>query len=213
MRGKEFLITALCLALFTGILFGIGITNAFIDQQTVGRVFPTLFWGGTFFIGILSIGRAYSYELTFQTRCAFQTQKNLLFPFIFSKILSTSIIILLSSITFAFVLSGLLGVQRFDFITLITILLPFSIAFSSLGILLTALTSTVIHSVTLFSLLMLPLLVPLFFACSELTYICFSEKKSSLSLVFSSPWWTLLVLMDVVYLFASASLYPTVIKE
>ena len=213
LREKEFLFSAINLSILIAVLMSSAILNAFIDSETTTRLFPSLFWIGAFFIALLSLGRAVGYEHQFHTAQIIATKKNLLTPYYLAKVTSTAFFVFITSTVFLLLLSVLLNQTSYLTSASLIIIVGFSIGFSTVGILLSNLTNSASTKELLFSLLMLPLLFPLFFACSELSYLARRTPIHQDWSVLSSPWFTLLILINLVYLWASSFLFPHVIKE
>jgi heme exporter protein CcmB len=213
-RHKEFFLTALSFALFIGVLIGLSVTNAFIAAETITRIFPTLFWLGAFFLSILSIGRSYACEERLKAPRAFQSDPNLVTAFFLAKITSACLTTILAHAMFLFTLSVLLNMHSLNIVFFLPLIVLYSIGFTTLGIFLTALTASAPSAATLFGLLILPLLFPLFFAASELTHIIISAQElRPLQHLLESPWLTLLALIDGIYIFIGTLLFPAAIKE
>jgi heme exporter protein B len=213
-RRKEFLISSVSLSVFIGVLIGFSFANAFINHELIERIFPTLFWLGAFFISILSIGRSYAYEERLNAPVAFQNEKNLVQAFFLAKVVSAILIVTFANIIFLLTLSALLNITTLNFALFGLLIALYSIGFCSIGILLSALTSSSQSSVTLFSLIILPLLFPLFFSVSELTHILIhASHVEAFSMIIASPWLTMLALIDGIYIFTTSILFPSVIKE
>lgn len=209
-RAKETLSITLGMALLLGTLTAIGVNSAFISIGTVKTIFPTLFVLTFLFSSTLTITRSFEYEYRdnpLQAVIMTGVSPQLIY---ISKFLVNSLVVLLGLFVTAATLSLLLNVDLvafggsfafisilmvFGFVGISTLLIPITFASKLRGVIL--------------PLLLLPLLFPILFAGLELLAALFD----GIPLDISSPWVSLLIGFDVLYVALGMSLFEQVVTE
>ncbi len=210
LRTKETLSITLGMALLLGTMTAIGVNSAFISIATLKTIFPTLFVLTFLFSSTLTITRSFEYEYRdnpLQAVIMTGVSPQLIY---LSKFLINSLVItlglLVTSITFSLLLNVdliALGLpfafisvlMVFGFVGIATLLIPITFASKLRGVIL--------------PMLLLPLLFPILFAGLELLAALFEGIPFDMS----SPWVSLLIGFDVLYVALGMNLFEHVVTE
>lgn len=209
-RTKETLSVTFGMALLLGTLTAIGVNSAFVSMSTVKTIFPTLFILTFLFSSTLTITRSFEYEYRenpLQAVVMTGVSPQLIY---LSKFIVNSLVVIVGLLVTSLTLSLLLNVDLiglglsfafvsilmvFGFVGIATLLIPITFASKLRGVIL--------------PLLLLPLLFPILFAGLELLAALFD----GIPLDVTSPWVSLLIGFDVLYVALGMNLFEQVITE
>lgn len=209
LRAKELLLSLFVLSLILVTVFSLGLQGAFINQQTMLRIFPLSIWITFIFAATVSISRSFEYEVEYGALDGLlQLGINPIVIFL-SKFISNTIIITLNVLFLEIALCLFLDIS--PHVIFPSILIPtffVSSGYSSLATLFSALTQYGRVRSLLLPLILLPLLFPLYLAALESTHEILLSRFG-----WDSPWSTLLLTLNVVYILSSTFLFEYVVKE
>lgn len=209
-KGKEMLGVMLPLSILLSVVVSSGVGSAFLPPAGVERLYPACLWVVFVMTGTLTLERSNDPELREKAFEGVMSTGVSLSTVYLSKVASgfllTSTVQLFSATLLAVLLN--VGAGRVAGpLMLLTFLVV--LGFCALGVLTSAMTGAARLRASLLPLVLLPLLFPLFFAAVELT----SALLASGNLPAESPWLSLLIGLDVVYLALGINLYPHVLSE
>jgi heme exporter protein B len=209
-RTKETLWATIGMAFLFGVVTSLGLNTAFLSPMQVKSVFPVLLVLNFLFAGILTISRSFEYEFKQGALVAListQISPSLVF---FTKFLSNLLVSFLGLAVLYLTNISLMNIQMVPshpeiliimsllvvgFVALSTLLIPFTLSSQLRGIML--------------PLVLLPLLFPLLFGSLELVYVALDGNSIDLT----SPWLSLLIGFDVIYLALGMVLFEQVVTE
>ena len=211
LRSREMLVLAFALSILLSVIVSAGLANAAIENEAMCRVFPTVLWIVFLFTATLSIERSFEHE---REHCALEGLLLLseVSPasFYLSKLLSNFVFMFLAQIFGLFLLGGLLSVSIFGrsgellFSSLLVVF-----GYCSIATLLAAVSFQGRLKGMLLPIILLPLLFPIFFAASEITgELLVANRFDSMS-----PWLSLIIGLDVLYVFLGINLFGQVVRE
>ena len=209
-RTREVLVPFLSLFTILAVSTALGLQTVFIDQQTVNRLFPVLFFLIFIFSSTVASGRNFENEISLRALDGLLvtgTDPALIF---ISKFFSLATVNFFGGLVFFFLLSLLIGTSVSGILGLATlIILVTSIGLSALATLLCGVSAESRIGPSLLPLLLIPLALPLIAGGIELM----SDLMAKHSLALDSSWLLLLYLIDLVYLLLGINLYQFVVKE
>lgn len=210
LRTKESLSVLVATSILLSTLVSYGVQGSFIEPETVGKLYPTLFWLICIFASTLSISRSFEYEAegsAMEGVLLTGVSPSLIF---LSKFLINFILSWLGYLIIHFVLAGLLGVTiKTQEGTHYIVTGLFAFGYSALATLLAAMTVRSRLRGALLPLILLPILFPLLFAAIGIS----QNFQDAGSLDFASFSFSLLVGLDVVYFLLGINLFHHVISE
>ena len=211
LRSREMLVVVFALSILLCVIVSSGLTNAGLSSESDIRVFPIALWVVFLFTATLSVERSFEYEREHGAIESILTLSGTSPSwFYLSKAISNFVFMFLAQFFTLLLLSGLLSVSLTDFLPelfLISLLVVFG--YSAIATLLASLSSQGRLRGMLLPLLLLPLLFPLFFAATEIT----SDLLVAERFDFGSPWFSLIIGLDVVYLLLGINLFGQVVRE
>lgn len=210
LRMKETLSLIIAMSLLMGVIGAVGINGAFISGGTVRVIFPTLFWLSFLFASTLSVSRSFEYE--FRDGALLGTLMTGVSPHLvfLSKFIVNVIAGVIGLATTFITLSVLLNVEVLPIIgdfALISILVI--VGFVGISTLLIPISFGSKLRGMLLPLLLLPLLFPVLFAGLELSAALFD----GIPLDIGSPWVSLLIGFDVIYVTLGMNMFEQVVCE
>jgi len=210
VRTKETVGVIVFLSIVIAVVAALGVNSAFVGEDVVRRLYPGLTWIAFLFAATVSLGRSFEPELEHMAiEGVLLTGTSPARVFVAKWLSATGITFCGQALTIV-VLGVLLDVSLGEILgnyLVITALVV--IGYAALATLLTALASTSRLKGVLLPILLLPLVFPLLFAAIELSMSVVLEDV----LPFESPWFSLLVGLDVVYLVLGLNLYEFVVRE
>lgn len=187
-----------------------GLASAFVEPPVVAKLFPTLLWAVYFFTAALSSSRAFEQEIESRAFEGVVISGASDWAMYLSKVISSGVILFFGFLCAALVISVLTDIDCSAHVLDLAILgILVTWAYNSISTLLVAISSSSKLRGVLLPLLLLPLIFPLFFAGMELTYAIFQTGR----IPFDSPWFSLLLGADVVFLVVGLNLYRFVLYE
>ena len=196
------------ISILLSVIASCGVSAAFLEPNAVRKLFPALLWMIFLFASTASVSRSFEYE------CELNGLGGLLLAgaspsiIFLAKFLVNFVAISLSQLFSTAVLMALLDVGA-PLLPFSTLTLLVSAGYSALATLLSGMAMTAKLKGLLLPLILLPLLFPLFFCAVELG----AGAMSSGSLETSSTWFSLLIVLDLVYLSLGTLLFEYVIRE
>jgi len=210
LRTRESLAVLVTLAILLSVICAAGAQSLFVDRATLERLFAVNLWLVFVFSATVSMGRSLEHEtehMGIEGVLLAGVPPPLLFV---SRFLSNSVLILAGHLVAVGALAILMDVQILSLLGELAIVsLLTLIAYAALATVLVGLAVTSRLRGLLLPLILLPLLFPLFFAAVELTLTVLTTG----TLDPASPWLSLLVVLDVVYVVAGLNLYGFVLRE
>lgn len=210
LRTKETIGVNLFLSIVVAVVAALGAQSAFIAGDVITRLFPALLWISFLFAATLAAARSFEPELEHMAIEGYLLSgapPSLIF---LSKWFSTTVIMMLGQIVNLVALGVLLdvpvGVWFFDLLVVSALVV---LGFAALTTLLGGVSSTSRLKGILLPVILFPLSFPLFFAAIELSMgVVVGE-----GLALQSPWFSLLVGLDVVYGVLGLNLIEHVVRE
>ena len=210
-RSREMIVLVFTLAVLLSVIVSSGLANAAVSTESMQRIFPTILWVVFLFTATLSIERSFEYEREHSAMEGLVLLSGVSPScFYLSKVTSNFVFMSVAQLFVMLILSGLLSVplsQCFTemfFCSLLVVL-----GYSAIATLVAALSSGGRLRGMLLPLLLLPVLFPLFFAAGEIS----SDILVAGRFEFSSPWLSLTIGLDVLYLLLGINLFGQVVKE
>jgi len=209
-RMKEVMVVGIAMALLMGTIAAAGIGSAFLSQGTITLIFPTLLWISFLFAASLAIARSFEYEFRNGALIGLLLSGASPQLIYLSKLIVNLLSCSLALIALITIMSVLLNVPVLVILPeLILISLLVLVGFVAVAVLLVPMSMGSRLKSMLLPILLLPLMFPLFFAGLELSSAIFE----GVALDFTSPWVSLLVGFDVVYVAVGVNLFEHVIRE
>lgn len=210
LRTREILVPFLSLFTILAVSAALGLQTVFIDQQTVNRLFPVLFFLIFIFSSTVASGRNFESEISFRALDGLLvtgTDPALIFV---SKFFSLATVNFFGGLALFFFLSLLIGTPVSSVLGLATlVILVTTIGLSALSTLLCGISAESRIGPSLLPLLLIPPALPLIAGGIELL----SELMAKHYLALDSTWLLLLYLIDLVYLLLGINLFQFVVKE
>jgi ABC-type transport system involved in cytochrome c biogenesis permease component len=210
LRGKEVLTLILCTGLILCALIGSGVSNAILEMRVVGRIFPMMVWITFFFSATLAMTRAHDSELEgrgFEALLLYGISGAEQFT---AKVICTYLLLFLSYSVSTLGVAIALDQTVLDILSELAILGALtSLGIAPLMVVLGGIASTSRLRGVLLPLLVIPLLFPFFFAGTELT----AQLTVARALDMSSPWISLLVAADTIFLLLGLNLYEFALRD
>lgn len=209
-RTKETLWATVGMAFLFGVVTSLGLNTAFLSPQQVRSIFPVFLVLNFLFAGILTISRSFEYEFKDGALAALISTQVSASEIFLAKFLSNLLVSLVGLCISYLTMVSLMNVQMihshgqiivilsllvFGFVALSTLLIPFTVSSKLRGIIL--------------PLVLLPLMFPLLFGALELIYTALEGQ----SLDLTTPWVSLLVGFDVLYIALGMVLFEQVVTE
>ncbi len=198
------------LAVLLAFIISFGVSSAFLQPDQTRRLFGTLVWLSFLFFATLSHTQLLEGEIEGRAIDGVLLANVPPATMFLSKWISSIVFILPAQLLSSAIIAGFVQVplaQHLLPFLLITLLVV--AAFAALATLLSAIAITSRLKGFLLPIILLPLLIPLYFAANELTL----ELVLQQHLAVDSPWFTLLMLMDVGYTAGGLLLFGTAIRE
>lgn len=210
VRTKETIGLITFLSVVIAVVAALGVNSAFVAGDVIQRLFPGLIWVAFLFSATVSLSRSFEPELEHMAiEGVLLTGVSPAVVYV-AKWLSTVVITLFGQCVTIAVLGILLDVSLVDtmpgYLGIAVLVVG---AYAALATLLAALASMSRLKGALLPVLLLPLAFPLFFAAIELSMVVALEGAVPLE----SPWFSLLVGLDVVYVVLGLNLYEFVVRE
>lgn len=210
LRGRETVTLMICLALLFGVVVSSGTQQAFLAPDTLRRLYPTLLWCSLLFSATIAIGRSFEQELENQALEGLILSGTSFGALYASKMLGSFFMIFAGHCASIVVLAVLLDVEVLPVAAqLLGVSVLALFAYSAIATLTAGISSTSRLKGLLLPLILLPLLFPLMFGAIELSQSLLESGGFDLE----SPWFSLLIGLDVVYFVLGLNLYEFVIKE
>lgn len=209
-RRQEQLVVAIAMALLLSVLLGFGVGSAFLPIGHLARLYSPLVWIIFLVTATLAIGRSLDYEL--EARAVDTLRIDGISPsaLFLAKAGGAAGVALVAHAVAALVLALLLDIALLPVALPFTLLsLAVALGYSALTTVLVALSAATRLRALMLPILLLPLAVPLFFCAIELSHQLFIEGQVALE----SPWLSLLVVLDVMYLLLGINLYEHALFE
>lgn len=169
-RGGDQLLVGLFLSFILALMSAMGVSSVFLSPTEVKRLVPSLIWVLILVSAAINQERNYDSELRHRGIDAICLSGTSLMPLYLGKVLVSFVQMALTCLVVLVTFQALLGVELLEHFThLVVVLCPGLLGVSSLCVLLGAATHTSESRGLLFPTLLLPLILPLFFASSELT--------------------------------------------
>ena len=209
MRQREAIVVALMLSIIGAVVAALGISNAYLEPSAITRLTPTLLWLLFIFIAAQALSRGHDAEIELRALDRIIVSEVAPAALYLAKLTLAALLALLGhvvavSLFVAMVGFSFGGTQQLVQFGLVSMLV--CLGFSALAVLTTAMTVSSSARGTLVPLLILPIFFPPLLAAVSLT----SNLNSPL---LSSPWFTILVVCDLVYVLLGIALYPIVIRD
>ena len=211
LRSKENISLFSSLGVLIAILISFGVSSSFIKSSVILRLLPTFVWLSFFLLATFTLGRSFDQDLEEDNISFLIINKLSLTAFFFSKVISNFLISIIGFISTSVALLVLLPVSL-SYMTIcqcmiVSIMVIF--AFSLLASLLGIMSNQSKISTLLLPLILLPLIFPLFFAALELFSIIIIEEKD----ILHTSWFSLLCVLNIVYLILGIYLAPYALKR
>lgn len=210
LRGKEVLTLLLVTGIVLGALIGAGSSSAVLEFRVLQRIFPTFLWMTFFFSSVLAMTRCHEAELEgrgFEAIVLLGVSGTHQF---LAKWVVTTFLLWISYavnvICIALALSQEIGEI---FISLLAVGGIACAGIAPLMVLLGGVASTSRMRGVLLPLLVLPLMFPFFLAGTELT----AELIIGRSLSMTSPWLSVLIGADTLFILLGMNLYAFSLRD
>ena len=209
LRGKETVAVFAGNILLISAIVGAGVSLAFLDPQITARVFAMLLWVVFLFSATLASIRSNEHELEGRAFEALLLCRVSPVSIYLAKLFSAVILLLLGFMLSLGAMAVLLNVDVALSWQLWLIAFGITFGYASLSTITIAIAGTSRLKGVLLSLILLPLMFPLFFSAVELTMVIAEHGAISPS----SPWLSVIGASDTIYFFAGLNLYGYLIKE
>ncbi len=210
LRTGESITLMIFLSLLIATAIGFGVQSAFVPQGIALRLFPTMIWLLFILSGSLAMARSFEQESRFE---AFEGLLVSGIPSVLlylSRTLVTAIIVFVGHQVGTLALSLLLDVSIVEYLPeLLALSALASFGYSALGSLFGMVSVRSKLRQLLLPLIILPLILPVYLSSLELTTMLFDRSVLELG----SSWFTLLVIVDVLYLVLGINLFDYVVRE
>ena len=211
LRSREMLALLFLLALLLSVIVSSGLQNAGLPAESMQRLFAVLIWVVFLFNATLCIERSFDAERENGAMEGLLMLARVPAAVFYAAKLSSNFFIMMLGHLFSFVLlAGLMDVTirgTFGVFFLISLCIVF--AYSCAATLLAALVMSARLKGLLLPLILLPLLFPLFFAATEICLDLFAAGRFE----WDSPWLSLALGLDVIYVLLGLNLFGFVLKE
>lgn len=210
MRGKEVLTLLIVIGITLAALVGAGSSGAVLEYKVLQRTFPTFLWITFFFSSVLAMTRGHEAELEgrgFEAITLMGVSGGA--QFLAKWGVATGMLVLsfaVNSLCVALALGLAIGV------ILAPLLLVGALAAAGIAplmVLLGGIASTSKMRGVLLPLLVLPLMFPFFLAGTELTAELVTQRSFNLA----SPWFSLLLGADTLFILLGVNLYGVSQKD
>ena len=209
LRQREALVVAFMLAAIGAVAAALGVTNAYLDPLAIARLTPTIIWLLFIFIASQALSRGHDSEIELRAIDRIVLSQASPATLYLAKLCLAAVLAVIGHILAVMIFvvmvgygfGGAVAVAKFGLISALVCL-----GFSALAVLTTAMTVSSSARGTLVPLLVLPIFFPPLLAAVSLT------SDLSVSLL-HSPWFTILIVSDLIYVLLGAALYPTVIRD
>lgn len=210
LRGKESISLLFGLAVLLSLIGMFGVGSAFLSPEYSKRMYPGLVWLIFLFAGTSCVGRSFEADLQGRAIEALLVAKINPSVMYVSKVLVFSVILFLGHAVTCVLFAGLIEVSIMAvFLSLLLVSALVVFAFTSIAVLLAAISAVSRMKGMLLPLLVLPLTFPLLAAAIEL----FQAILQNGALQLDSIWLTLLVVADVLYFILGLNLFSFAIRE
>jgi ABC-type transport system involved in cytochrome c biogenesis permease component len=210
LRGKEVLTLLFVTGITLGALVGAGSSGAVLEYRVLQRIFPTFLWVTFFFSSVLAMTRSHEAELEgrgFEAIVLLGVPGSYQF---LAKWVVTTVLMLLSftvnSVCIALALGQEIGGV---FGPLLSVGALAAAGIAPLMVLLGGVASTSRMRGVLLPLLVLPLMFPFFLAGTELTAELILERSISMT----SPWVSVLIGADTLFILLGLNLYGFSLRD
>lgn len=208
-RRPQNLIFLISLNILLSVLAAVAIKSGIFSAETEMRLYAPLLWLIFIFTGCLTLGLSLDKELSEK---ALDNLKLFAVPFekIFIAKAFVNFILIFPALLFtALILQVLLNTSAFAWLSFILIAALAALAYSFLTTLLAGISAVSRLKAFLLPLIAIPLIFPLFFASLELSLELILNQR----LDFSSVWFSLLIVLNVIYFTAGVNLYKFALSE
>jgi heme exporter protein CcmB len=210
LRGKEVLTLLTFTSVLIGTLIGAGASSAVLEHRVLERIFPTFVWISFFFSAVIAMTRSHEAELEgrgFEAIVLLNVSGASQF---LAKWAVTTVLLLASYTLSTLCVSLALNQQVGEFsASLFVIGLLASAGIAPLMVLLGGVASTSRMRGVLLPLLVIPLMFPFFLAGTELT----ADLVLHHVLDLGSPWLSLLVGADTLFILIGINLYGASLQD
>jgi len=198
------------LAVLLAFIISFGVSSAFLQPDQTRRLFGTLIWLSFLFFATLSHTQLLEGEVEGRAMDGMLLAKVPPSTMFLSKWMSGIAFILPAQLLSSAIIAGFVQISIGELFTPFLVITFLVIAaFAALATLLSAIAITSRLKGFLLPIILLPLLIPLYLAANELTLELVLQHR----LAVDSPWFTLLMLMDVGYTAGGLLLFGTAIRE
>jgi ABC-type transport system involved in cytochrome c biogenesis permease component len=209
IRSRDVLVVLFSLSLLLGIVMSSALGSAYLSPSLIQKILAALVWTLFLFVATISVERSFDEEVQMaggEGVVLAGVHPSLLY---LSKVLTLSLLSLLTFAATSFTLVILLNSPyplRSFFLFLPGILVSFG--YAALATLCGAMSATSRLRSAFLSLILIPLLFPLFFGAVELSTQLLLDGQID----FSRPWLPLLVLIDFLYTCLGCLLYRFILR-
>lgn len=209
-RGKDSLIVMTTLSILFCVIFGAGVRAAFLTPHELQKLYPSLLW--IIFVVTATITLERSIDSELEDR-AYEgvILTGAPYPSMYlSRVIASSVTVFTVHSFTTILLALLTGVHLMGHLPRVFVIsLAVVPAYCALAVLTVSMTATARLRSSVLPLILLPLLFPLFFAAIELT----SQLLLNNELRYTSFWFTLLLVLDLIYLALGANLYRFALSD
>lgn len=209
LRLRESLVLLFVVSLATALVFSIGVELSFIPRSVIYKLFPSFVW--TVFVLAASSAVARSCEYDFESRAIDSVLQSgaKAHEIYLAKWITTSTILALTQLILSSILATLLNVPFVPSLDLAVLTVIMSGGYSALTCLLGAITYHARMRSVLLSMLLLPLVMPLFICGAECSQMILIAGTS----IWSSDPFLYLTLTTIVYVAAGSALFEFAIRD
>lgn len=210
LRGRQFLVSSFQISIISAVMLSLGMELSVISKESISRIAPSLFWVLFFILQSATATRSMVHEIELGALESLSVNQKDISSLFISKTIVNFIISLISSFLLYITIWSLIGIPFISItIPFICAVLMVILASCSIFTLLSALSIQSSLKDVLLIIISLPLIFPIFFAIVELTYL----QTLSDGILLNSPWITLLLLCDVIYLSLGSVLFVHAVKN
>jgi heme exporter protein B len=209
-RAREVVTVMLTLSILFSVIIGFGVEQSFVDIAVKERLFAFLVWVAFIFMATLTLGKVHDYDVLEGAHEALLLSGFSAQALFLSKVIVQSVILTFGQMLSTICIAGMIGVSLEGRLLSLSVLTSLTVAaYTALSVLLAALTIGSRLRQVLLPLLVLPVMMPLFFAALEMTTGILLSGQIELS----SPWFVLLMLLEVLYFGLGILLYQFAVLD
>lgn len=210
LRSCEVGVVMLSLSLLLSVLASVGVQLTFFSSEQVIRIAPLLLWLSFLFAATSALGRSFDFELQYGAIDGLRLSGVSPALVYLSKLIMSSVLLLITLILSAVVLLVLLDLQvPVAWPALAALSCMVVIAYGALATLFAAVAATSRLKGLILPLILFPLLFPLFLGAVETT----NQILLDPAFTANSFWFSFTGLLTVLYLLLGINLYSFVIEE